>query len=193
MRLANHFAQRGFTVLTSSLSTGGDFLEAIPAERFDYIITNPPYSLKPQFIKRCQQFKVPYTLLIPVETTGNVRVLDLYPEGNYEELALKGRIHFEMPNLGDPMVFKPGDEMYAWQWGDPVSKTEIVDGKKKTYSWIKHQAQFPVKWLGEGILGRPRYIAEVAYTCDLYLKPTQNIRPMTFRKPLHQLPLEMGS
>lgn len=178
-RLATHLAQRGFRVLTSSLNDGQDFLTTTPSEPFDYIITNPPYSNKDGFVQRCQSFGVPYALLVPVETTGSGRILSCYPDGDYEELLFTRRIHFEMPEKGDPLVFKPGDVLYEWQWGDPVSKVVIEDGKKKTYTWIKHQAQFPVKWLGEGIIGKPRHIAEVCYACDLYLNPPRHVvRPI---------------
>ena len=33
---------------------------------FDMIITNPPYSLKDEFIKKCYEWNKPFCLLLPI-------------------------------------------------------------------------------------------------------------------------------
>ena len=52
---------------------GLDFLERgrlIFLNTFDCIITNPPYSLKRRFYKRCMEYKLPFALLIPADYCG---------------------------------------------------------------------------------------------------------------------------
>ena len=43
-----------------------NFFEYIPKEHFDMIITNPPYSLKDEFIKKCYEWNKPFCLLLPI-------------------------------------------------------------------------------------------------------------------------------
>ena len=43
-----------------------NFFEYIPNKHFDMIITNPPYSLKDDFIKKCYKWTKPFCLLLPI-------------------------------------------------------------------------------------------------------------------------------
>ena len=43
-----------------------DFLTDIPNFDFDIIITNPPYSLKNEFLKKCYEYDKPFCLLLPL-------------------------------------------------------------------------------------------------------------------------------
>lgn len=47
-----------------------DFINDPPAEGWDCILTNPPYSKKIQFIERCMELNKPWVLLLPVTTLG---------------------------------------------------------------------------------------------------------------------------
>jgi hypothetical protein len=186
-RLASGLAARGFKVITSCLEDGGDFLRVEPDEHYDYIVTNPPYSDKYKWIDRAYELQASWGFLLPLETLGagsaHEEFLDAGdPSWSFEELFLTGRIHFEMPEKGDPLVFRPGDEMYEWEWGDPISKKVVKDGKVVSYSWIKHQAQFPVMWLCSRVLGRPRAIERVHYSCDVsFSRPRYEPRPAVLR------------
>lgn len=40
---------------------------------FDYLITNPPYSIKDKIIKRCIDLGKPSVLLLPIDTLGGVQ------------------------------------------------------------------------------------------------------------------------
>lgn len=43
-----------------------DFLKDEPSFDFDCIITNPPYSLKDDFLERCYKYSKPFALLLPI-------------------------------------------------------------------------------------------------------------------------------
>ena len=47
-----------------------DFLKEEPTAPYDWIITNPPYSLKAQFLKRANELGKPWAMLLPVTTLG---------------------------------------------------------------------------------------------------------------------------
>ena len=58
------------------------------------IITNPPYSLKDEFLKKCYEWKKPFALLLPITALeGKVRG-EMYRENGIEVLVLDGRVEF---------------------------------------------------------------------------------------------------
>ena len=63
----NHMVQTmknmGYATIGSDIQTGEDFL-TIPFKECDWIITNPPFSLAEDFIKRCNQHNRPFALLL---------------------------------------------------------------------------------------------------------------------------------
>lgn len=58
-----------------------DFLENHTYE-FDYIITNPPFSIKDQVISRCLESRKRTCLVLPVDVLGGVKRHRLYKEYN---------------------------------------------------------------------------------------------------------------
>lgn len=71
-----------------------DFLKDKPNFEFDAIITNPPYSLKDNFIKKCYEYNKPFLLLLPITALeGKVRN-KLYKEKGIEIIVLNKRINF---------------------------------------------------------------------------------------------------
>src|SRR4051812_28833570 len=57
--------QCGYNILPSN---GRDFLNDVILEKVDAIITNPPYSKKDKFIKKCYELNLPFALLLPVSS-----------------------------------------------------------------------------------------------------------------------------
>jgi hypothetical protein len=49
-----------------------DFLRDKPGFHFDCIVTNPPYSLKDEFIRRCMEHGKPFALLLPLTALEGV-------------------------------------------------------------------------------------------------------------------------
>lgn len=89
----------GYTVIGSDISSDNDFL-LTECEGADAIVTNPPYSQKPQFIRRCYSLGLPFALLLPVETIGSGRVQKMMKSYGVELLLLDKRVNFFMPNKG---------------------------------------------------------------------------------------------
>lgn len=67
-----------FTVLKSHLKDGINFLENPLTENYDCIITNPPYSLKNEFIKQCIDLKKDFFLLLPLTALEGKKRMKLY-------------------------------------------------------------------------------------------------------------------
>lgn len=56
------FRQRGYTVIATHIANGQDFF-AIDPPKCDYIISNPPYSLKGEVFERLFQLNIPFAML----------------------------------------------------------------------------------------------------------------------------------
>ena len=67
---------------------------------FSAIVTNPPYSIKFDWLERCYQLGKPFALLVPVETIGAKSAQVLMERHGSELLLLNRRVNFEMPNKG---------------------------------------------------------------------------------------------
>lgn len=67
---------------------------------WDCNVTNPPYSVKFQWIERCYALGKPFALLLPVETIGAQRAQESMQRYGCELLLLNRRVNFQMPNKG---------------------------------------------------------------------------------------------
>lgn len=98
--LTRALRRNGFFPLGSDLRTGQDFLTYVPPFSFDAIITNPPFSIKLAFVKKCIEYKIPFALLMESNTVslgGFIELIqDLKPEIGIVWFA--PRINFKMPN-----------------------------------------------------------------------------------------------
>ena len=63
--------QNGYKVI-STHKKNFNFLTDTPDFDFDIIITNPPYSLKNEFIQKCYDLKKPFALLLPITALEGV-------------------------------------------------------------------------------------------------------------------------
>lgn len=56
----------GHKVIVSHIDNGENFFEYEPKEYYDYIISNPPFSIKDDILKRLFELKKPYAMLLPL-------------------------------------------------------------------------------------------------------------------------------
>ena len=94
--LTEALIKEGYNVIATDILTGQDFLTYHP-DRFDCIITNPPYSLKQQFLERAYSLKKPFAFLLPLTTLETTKRLYLFQKHGIEIIFLNERINFVMP------------------------------------------------------------------------------------------------
>ena len=96
-RLAEHFNKFGFNVVGLK---GKNFLEkdSDKAFNFDVIITNPPYSSKDYFLKRCFEIGKPFALLLPIDALGSQTRVKMYMKHEIQLIIPHRRINFEIPS-----------------------------------------------------------------------------------------------
>ena len=85
--------KNGFKVVNTN-KTEIDFLKDDIDFNFDIIITNPPYSLKNQFIRKCYEYKTPFCLLLPITSLEGIERGKMYRKNGIELLVLDKRIDF---------------------------------------------------------------------------------------------------
>ena len=96
--LVSSLLGKGFEVLSSDIKDGHDFLVwTPPSNAYDCIVTNPPYSIKDQFLERCYLLGKPFALLMPLTTLEGKRQQWLEKYG-IEIILLNKRLNFETPS-----------------------------------------------------------------------------------------------
>ena len=58
--------ENGNKVIASHIDTGYNFFEYEPKEHYDIIISNPPFSIKDDIIKRLYELNKSYAILLPI-------------------------------------------------------------------------------------------------------------------------------
>lgn len=62
------------------------------------IITNPPYTIKNQFLERCYLLGLPFALLMPLASLETTKRQKLFRKFGVEVILLPKRVDFETPS-----------------------------------------------------------------------------------------------
>jgi hypothetical protein len=90
-----------------------DFFKAlVPSEHYYTIITNPPYSLKYEWLAKCYELGFPFALLMPVEMLGTAKGQRLFDKYGIEVIFMSPRVDFYMPNKG----YEGGGAQFPTAW-----------------------------------------------------------------------------
>jgi hypothetical protein len=88
--LARHLENAGFKVIGDHR----DFINGLDNSGYDIIVTNPPYSLKEEFLKRCYELGKPFALLMPLTALEGKRRGELYRKYGIQLIIPNKRINF---------------------------------------------------------------------------------------------------
>lgn len=119
---------------------GIDFLKA-KLNKYDYIITNPPFKLTIEFILRCMKVaKKKFALLMKSDfLSGIARFNEIYSKQSISEFGLKYFKEFvRKPDLRSPLredgKYNTGIDAFAWYiWEKRYKKSPMI-------SWINNQS-----------------------------------------------------
>ena len=81
--ITNVLEEHGFNVVSTdkfTMEVSTDFL-IDPVADCDLIVTNPPFSKKNQFIQRCYELKIPFLMLLPLDTMCRAKLMPLFSKG----------------------------------------------------------------------------------------------------------------
>ena len=88
--------KRRFDVVGSDVISGVDFLKE--ELECNCIITNPPYSLKQDFLERCYELGKPFALLMPLTALESEKRQKLYRKHGLQLIIPNKRYNFETPS-----------------------------------------------------------------------------------------------
>ena len=77
MDMANAIKSRGYSVISTDIAFGQDFLTE-PLVNCDWIITNPPFGVSEKFIERCAEHGKPFALLLKSQYWHAKKRYDLF-------------------------------------------------------------------------------------------------------------------
>lgn len=98
--LTRGFQENGFNVIGTDVLTGQSFLTWQP-EKYDCIVTNPPFSLKQDFLIRAYSLGKPFAFLLPLTTLETTTRQKLFQNYGIEIVIFDKRLNFYTPD-GNP-------------------------------------------------------------------------------------------
>lgn len=84
----------GHKVIHTHIDDGYNFFNYVPEQDFDIIISNPPYSIKTDVLKRCYELNKPFALLLPITTLEGAERSKLFSKYGIELIILDRRVNF---------------------------------------------------------------------------------------------------
>ncbi len=86
--------EEGHKVICSHIDDGGDFFEYEP-EHYDIIISNPPYSLRNDILKRLFELRKPFAMLMNTNGLFDSKIRwKLFKNNNFSLMYLSGRVNY---------------------------------------------------------------------------------------------------
>ncbi len=82
----------GYTVIRSSLVEGKDFFEYEP-DKWDIMVSNPPFSKKNEVLRRAYSFGKPFALLLPVNSIQGKARYKIF-NNEIQMLCFDGRVDY---------------------------------------------------------------------------------------------------
>lgn len=129
----------GNVVMESGMeSTGDDFFKTT-RNTAHVQITNPPFSLKYEWIERSYDNRQPFALLMPFDTWAAARAQAQFQRFGMSIIILNRRVHFHMPNLGWGEFDENGDPKKIW------------DDEKQKYVTHISRSDYSVAWFTWGL------------------------------------------
>lgn len=88
----------GFRVIASDVKDGRDFRNWQPDQHWDCCLTNPPFSLKHQFLARAYDLGRAFAFLLPLTTFETADRQGLFRRNGLEVIFIPFRVDFETPS-----------------------------------------------------------------------------------------------
>lgn len=87
-----YLSEKGYDVERSSLKEGKDFFRFEP-EKWDILVSNPPFSKKDEVLQRAFSFEKPFALLLPVNSIQGKKRFRIF-DNQVQLLSFDGRIDY---------------------------------------------------------------------------------------------------
>tara|TARA_R110001632_G_C11145157_1_gene396664 strand:- start:69 stop:623 length:555 start_codon:yes stop_codon:yes gene_type:complete len=106
--------ENGHSVVHTHLNDGIDFFDTPTPKDIDYIISNPPYSLKNEVLKKLFSIKVPFAMLLGVVGIfESKKRFQLFKENKFEIMYFNRRVsYFKYYSNRKPELNPPFSSVY---------------------------------------------------------------------------------
>ena len=118
------FKQNGYQVIRSSLSEGKDFFTYEP-DKWDVIVTNPPFNIKDKILERLYSFNKPFAVVLLMNSLQGKARYKYFKEG-IQLLSFDKRICFHNPDSMEHYI-KGSPFASAYFCRDLLPKNLIVE------------------------------------------------------------------
>lgn len=89
------FEANGVNVIHSHISEGKDFFSYEPSKPYDFIVSNPPFSLRNEVLERLYALGKPFAILMNQTGIFDSRIrYDVFKKNGVELLVFRGRTCF---------------------------------------------------------------------------------------------------
>ena len=86
--------EKGYKVIYGHIDEGMDFFKYEP-DNYDYIVSNPPYSLREKILERLFSLKKPFAMLINISGLfDSKKRFNLFKNNNFEIMVFNRRINY---------------------------------------------------------------------------------------------------
>lgn len=120
----NKLKENGFHVIRSSLREGQDFFEYEP-DKWDILVSNPPFSIKDKILERLYSFNKPFAVLLPLNSLQGKTRYKYFKQG-IQILSFDARICYHNKDSMDSVV-KGSPFATAYFCKDILPKDLIVE------------------------------------------------------------------
>lgn len=87
--------EKGINVIYSHLVYGQDFFNYEPKEKYDYIISNPPFSTKLKVFDRLYKLKKPFAMICPLTMLNYQEVGEFFLDKELQLLIVDKKVSFD--------------------------------------------------------------------------------------------------
>lgn len=115
----------GYNVIHSHIDDGQDFFNHVPQEEYDYIISNPPYSLKTEVLEKLFEQDKPFAMLLGVVGLfESQKRFDMFKDNHFEIMYFNRRVSYMKDfTSGKTAVNPPFSSVYLTR---DILPTQIV-------------------------------------------------------------------
>jgi hypothetical protein len=101
-QMADKLTKEGYQVVGTDILNGYNFLDESwsPVKPWDIQVSNPPYSIKYDWLRHSYYLQKPFALLLPLETLGAAQAQAIFSQFGIEIILLSKRVNFRMPGKG---------------------------------------------------------------------------------------------
>jgi hypothetical protein len=109
--------KNGYFTKCTHIEKGEDFFNIQPPKEIDYIISNPPYSLKAEVFERLFELKIPFAMLVGVVGLfESKRRFEMFRDNKFEIMYFDNRIsYFKSYSDQKPSLNPPFSSVYICQ------------------------------------------------------------------------------